>query len=408
MINSVSSLASSGQSGLATITYGSIYLAALFLIIAKWNSIKLLSRGLRLYFLFIAFVLITSIWSAYPYKVILTAGHFTGLLLIVLCAHYAVHGRTEYFYRTILFSSIIVLLVSLILVYFYPSQGLDPQRDLRWRGVTTNPNTLGVAALVTIWSATALVSKSRTKTNYILFALGVSLGLSCIYGTNSMTSAILSVFVLVGMPILGWAAKKGAVPLVLKVIVLLFIFTTGIMTLLIIIPAITNPEYALQIVGRSTTLSGRIDIWKLAMEAISLRPWLGWGFDAHSSVSQALRMDIGQFHNGYLDVLVKGGVVGLVLCLFFVFITMNRVLKASFRATPEFVTFTIYIIVFLLHNVTEATLGRERTELWLLFIIIYFYMAQPIGSHEEAQNSKRMEAVVGNKRFIPAKRRPYK
>jgi len=275
-------------------------------------------------------------------------------------------------------------------VYLYPSQGLDPLRDFRWRGVTTNPNTLGVAALVTIWSATALVSNNRTKTNYILFALGVSLGLFCVYGTNSMTSAILSVFVLVGIPISGWAAKKGGAPLVLKVIVLLFIITTGIMTLLIVIPAITNPEYLLQIVGRSTTLTGRIDIWKLGMEAISLRPWLGWGFDAHSSVSQALRMDIGQFHNGYLDILVKGGIVGLVFCLLFVFITMNRVLKASFRITPELVTFAIYIIVFLLHNVTEATLGRERTALWLLFSFIYFYMAQPIGSLYEEQKSKRV------------------
>jgi O-antigen ligase len=69
----------------------------------------------------------------------------------------------------------------------------------------------------------------------------------------------------------------------------------------------------------SDTLSGRKFIWPLVLEFVSQRAWLGYGYESFwnpqhiEQVSDELEWGVREAHNGYLEVLLSTGLVGLCL-----------------------------------------------------------------------------------------------
>jgi exopolysaccharide production protein ExoQ len=70
-------------------------------------------------------------------------------------------------------------------------------------------------------------------------------------------------------------------------------------------------------VGRDTTLTGRTEIWPVAVDAVRAEPVLGYGYGAFwdSAAAEAARLEIGfaaaHAHNGVLDVALETGALGL-------------------------------------------------------------------------------------------------
>lgn len=69
----------------------------------------------------------------------------------------------------------------------------------------------------------------------------------------------------------------------------------------------------------SDALSGRAYIWPVVLHYIGQRPWLGYGYEsfwnpAHiDTISSELEWGLREAHNGYLEVLLSTGAVGLLL-----------------------------------------------------------------------------------------------
>jgi O-antigen ligase len=74
------------------------------------------------------------------------------------------------------------------------------------------------------------------------------------------------------------------------------------------------------VVGRDTTFTGRTYIWPIVLDAVWQRPLLGFGYYAATAdfIRPLLLGGVGaaDAHNGYLDVLLGTGIVGLVSLLF--------------------------------------------------------------------------------------------
>lgn len=89
----------------------------------------------------------------------------------------------------------------------------------------------------------------------------------------------------------------------------------------------------LERLGIDATFTGRIDIWRLSLDAIMQRPFTGYGFsvfwqtgtaeqaanDAHNWASSAAHS-----HNGYVEALINGGLPALVLLLLWLVILPLR------------------------------------------------------------------------------------
>jgi O-antigen ligase len=115
--------------------------------------------------------------------------------------------------------------------------------------------------------------------------------------------------------------------------------------------------------GEDTTLSGRTDIWNGVLDAIERRPWLGYGaggvwtnpaVDPGRSIMRDLGFTVFHSHNGYLDILLMLGVVGLGLFMWLVLSTV-RLGIANLRADTPVATFAIgYVVLVLVLSITEV------------------------------------------------------
>lgn len=93
------------------------------------------------------------------------------------------------------------------------------------------------------------------------------------------------------------------------------------------------------------TFTGRVSIWKFALEALSKRPWTGYGYESfwssayarHAARPYYLDWDVRGIvhgHNSYLDVAMTMGIPAL-LCAIAVIIVMPLVHYARCRPVRE-------------------------------------------------------------------------
>jgi O-antigen ligase len=132
---------------------------------------------------------------------------------------------------------------------------------------------------------------------------------------------------------------------------------------------------------RGATFSERNGIWLFVLDEIAKRPWIGAGFSSfwaiNPAVQPSLKSDqwfgvyaiINEGHDGYLDMLATGGVIGLAGALFVLGRAVGLAGLAIARAQPASqawrdgrmarptATFHLaFLLALLVHNVTESNL----------------------------------------------------
>src|SRR5207237_978175 len=88
------------------------------------------------------------------------------------------------------------------------------------------------------------------------------------------------------------------------------IIVFGIVTPLVGGSTVTRFTSAL---GRDATLTGRTDIWAGLLPDLMRQPIFGYGFSGFWTVTRISEHEIGQAHNGYLEVCLQLGFVGFLL-----------------------------------------------------------------------------------------------
>jgi hypothetical protein len=150
-----------------------------------------------------------------------------------------------------------------------------------------------------------------------------------------------------------------------------------------------NFERVTDAIGRDPTLTGRTTLWGLVYEAIQEKPLLGYGYEAFWQGGNGLAGDIwaklafiqgidpgvGQnlfySHNGFLEVCLGLGLVGLVV---FTACLVSLVVKALHLVRKPFCLDTVWPWLFLsyliLSNLAEASYMKSNTLPWILFSIL--------------------------------------
>jgi O-antigen ligase len=141
---------------------------------------------------------------------------------------------------------------------------------------------------------------------------------------------------------------------------------------------VANFELILTALGRDATLTGRTGLWQVLVHKISLRPWLGYGFrsfweggmDGEAvDVWYAERYIVYTAHNGFLDMLLEVGVVGLGLFLLTVVRNLQRSLPWLTRTrTAEGLYPFMLLAYWLLYNLTESTTPQIYSISWILYV----------------------------------------
>jgi O-antigen ligase len=147
-----------------------------------------------------------------------------------------------------------------------------------------------------------------------------------------------------------------------------------------------------QILGRSSDLTGRTELWKAVGSMILTHPMLGFGFSGFwggaSSESISVENYVGwsptYSHNGYLEIMLSLGVVGTFLFLAFLRTGVMRALRqAETKVCKGDLWPLAFFVFFMLHNLAECTIAWQNSLEWSLCV------ATVLGLHVELQVPRR-------------------
>ncbi len=281
--------------------------------------------------------------------------------------------------RMICVAALIVTLLSVGFATLLPRYGLDHDaHEGAWVGVFTQKNVCAREMLFLLVCLLPYVPLSQSmrwcRHIAILMALVV------IGGTQSRTALLLTAMVLCFFPALrkirGFSTGLACTA-----------FTAVSLTMLAVGALIfSSIPRLLLLVNGDMTMTGRTDIWKAVWQAIVKHPLLGYGFAAFwlslrgesANIILALRWAVPAAHNGYLEIWLQLGAVGILLFAAGLIQGGSAALRGIRQ--PSFARSAWPLAVLLLalvYNLDESSLMQPNDFLWVLYIATLVNLAAP-------------------------------
>ena len=359
--------ATSDGSALLRYLWLPIYAAAFAGII--WQARTVFQACLRLPFLMalIGVCAVSFIWSIDPS---LTQRRSLAIVMTTVAGLYL---GTRYSWQTMLRALALVWLILAVSSFFAglfaPGFGRDQIVHIgAWQGTFFEKNQLGgVMARAAVFAAfLALMDK---EFRWVWMTLLGLCGLLVLLSTSK--TALLGLTL--GLGVLGTCAlmKRGMATGLLVVWLGVFAMGIGAATLIL------APELVFQLLGRDMTLTGRTDIWITLLDYIQQRPLLGYGYGAFWAegsfpgdwVRETLQWDAPTAHNGWMEVTLARGLVGLFFLMADFLMTVVRALFAAVN-TWAGVFALAFLAQFFLFSLSESASLQQNSIVWLIYVAV--------------------------------------
>ena len=374
-----------------------IELISMFLLAARWKTVA--RPLLRDPFLLLLGLMapVSDIWSDFP-------GHSKKRgISTILTATFGLYLASRYSLREQ--AKIVGQAMGIISVFSFlftlarPGAGISVGKHAgAWRGPLGHKNLLAQLMCVAtpILLLKAMDSRQHRLRDWTIFGIAALL----VVLTTSKTGLLILFNIIILVPLFkAWRLSSGILIPFLTLIVLI----TGSVTTWLV----TNWEPFLYGLGKDPTLSGRTDLWQAAIDKITERPWLGYGYQAFwqdtgaaNYIWKVVMYQAPHAHNGFVNISLDLGLVGLFLFLMSVLTTLIRGLillrlsKTSLEIWP-----LIYMSFLILYNQTESTIIEHNSVFWVLHVAVslsvgYFRRLRP---EELAERQKKSQnSQVGN------------
>lgn len=135
-------------------------------------------------------------------------------------------------------------------------------------------------------------------------------------------------------------------------------------------------EWALSLIGKDPTLTGRTDIWVLLGRAIEQKYWFGYGYGTFwmdplgpsYETRTVLQWDVPTAHNGWLDSWLSGGFVIIGLFSTLLFLTIIKSLGRIKTGGVETYWVILSLFFFILFSLSESAILQQNDISWFLFV----------------------------------------
>lgn len=276
-------------------------------------------------------------------------------------------------------------------------RGYDPDGNPMNTGVTTNKNSLGVivflVSLGALWNVRALVvdrnAPNRTRR---LVAQGTLLafGIALLQMAHSATSIFC--FVL-GAGLMLVTDRRAIRKRPTRVHVL----CAGILIVGLLITVFGGQSVVTSALGRESDFSGRTDIWKACLDAGWESPILGTGFESFWNVNvEKVAAELPGYweihnlvsaHNGYIQIYLDLGLVGLSLIVLIIVSGYGRASRAFYRDRGVGSLMLAYVITTIFYNITEAGF-RVLVPEWIFLLLAVIGASAVAAGHMGPGNAK--------------------
>lgn len=137
------------------------------------------------------------------------------------------------------------------------------------------------------------------------------------------------------------------------------------------------PEIVLAWLGRDTSLTGRTDIWIALAEFIEQRPLFGYGYGAFWAVDsdpghwvrETLQWETPTAHNGWIEVTLALGLVGLILLALDFLLALGRAVLASVDTRAGLFALA-FLVQFLVFSLAESASLQQNSIVWLIYVAL--------------------------------------
>jgi exopolysaccharide production protein ExoQ len=292
----------------------------------------------------------------------------TSLLGIALAARLSLNEQVRLLSRIFR----IMAVLSLVAVFLFPSYGISNSIESlgNWQGIFGYKNLLGAMMAMSIlveWHRHADTGLSKTLKWLAILTSAVLLA-----GSNSVTSMVALGTSLSFIEAYKFAKQRLRMPLYAIIAVMALIVASGFTVFLVDGHTVTGAF------GRTSNLTGRTQIWSLVASSIAKRPVLGYGYSGFwyggstesGAVDQAFGEPVMYSHDGYLEVAVSLGIVGLLLSLAFIGIGLKRSHDLYERDRSAINLWPLaFLIFFLCYNIGECTILLQDLQ-WALCVSV--------------------------------------
>lgn len=342
-----------------------IYVVSFCLLLLRWKQvIPVVLKGGWIWLL-LGWAICSIFWSFSPDLTQTRVVALTGSMMFSLyfASRYTLKEQLYLFGWVFGIGTIASLLFAIFLPKFGIMGGIHAGA---WRGIYTHKNGLGRTMLLSaiIFLLLALTSKKHRWLFWTL--LGTSIALLLLSKSSSpLINLIILMSIFFGLQIVRWNY-------LFLVPALMGILSVGIILYTLLI---TNAGQIAGAFGKDLTLTGRTGFWPLILDKIWDSPWLGYGFGAFwqgldgpsAYVWNASAFKTPNGHNGYLDLCLDLGLVGLAIyTIEFVTSFQRALIQIRVVRTADAFLPVLLLCLVVLSNITESSLVLQNNLLWTL------------------------------------------
>lgn len=273
----------------------------------------------------------------------------------------------------------ICLSLSVILLKFYPSIGFPTgvMGTRVWAGVAYHKNELAIICAISLLFFIWRILKSRPALNrYDVIPVIISAYL--IIRARSATAnieVIVGLFLILSMTLLKNNLKK----VMMFTIIVSFI---SFMVVAIFQKDTDTAGYLYRVAGRDSTLTGRVPMWQYLIELGGKNLIGGSGYESFwlknlEKIWARFAFGPNNAHNGYVDILLNLGIIGLVLLIVVIAKSLARLGTMEKVASNHGRILFVFFIIILLRNITESSMMNLSLS-WFLFLLCSINVEGPM------------------------------
>jgi O-antigen ligase len=336
----------------------------------NWNALFTKNRWIWLYFIFGA---ISFLWSDYPLVSLKRWFKALGnvIMVVVILTEDRPYEAIGVILRRLAF---LLLPLSVLLIKYYPELGKTYHRGLpMYMGVADQKNGLGQICLFCgIYFCWKLLLNRREgielgrRLHFSIYLIILPMLAWLFHMANSATS-LACMIVAVGLFVVARQPVVAREPSRVLVFCIACIVLFGIMEYFF---DVLNT--IITMLGRRQDLTTRVPMWNDLLGMVK-NPIVGFGYESFWLGDRWQYMYekwkiTSQAHNGYLEMYLNMGLIGLFFLLCWILSGLrkvNRHLAIDYKAAMLRLCF---IVIVVLYNWTEATFYGNTT-MWLLFLV---------------------------------------
>jgi exopolysaccharide production protein ExoQ len=342
-----------------------IYLVVLLLAATVWRDIFTALRDNPLITSLLVLTFASVLWSGVPEFSLRRA--VTLLITTIFALYFGTRYDIDAQIRLLGIALAISVVLSLVFIVVFPRYGIESGPNAgAWRGVFIQKNTYGRYMVIAAITLFCLPARGMTRLAKLLLIVTSVFLLAGSLSAGSYVMLIVAVALVILYRVLR-LPRRNLIPAGILM---------GVVVIACAVLIFLNADTIFELLGRNSSLTGRVPLWQFLLYKGQQHQLFGYGYVGFwSTQSRLVWAQIGwtplKAHNGYLDLWLELGLVGLTLFLLNTAIVLNRSLAFAASGRTLLSQWPLLMLsLIMLHNFFESDLLIQNGFMWVIYVAI--------------------------------------